>query len=31
MIQNWCVSAWDAWKESRVQIVALAKSELGID
>jgi hypothetical protein len=31
MIQNWCKSAWEAWKDSREQIVALAKSELGVD
>jgi hypothetical protein len=30
MIHNWCVSAWEAWKDSRDQIVALAKSELGV-
>jgi hypothetical protein len=31
MIHNWCVSAWGAWKESREQIAALAKSELGVN
>jgi hypothetical protein len=31
MIHKWCISAWNAWSESRDQIVALAKSELGVD
>jgi hypothetical protein len=31
MIHNWCISAWGAWKDSRDQIVALAKSELGVN
>ena len=30
MIRNWCVSPWEAWKDSRDQIVALARNELGI-
>ena len=30
MIHKWCVSAWQAWKDSRVQIVQLAKNELGV-
>jgi hypothetical protein len=31
IIHDWCVSAWEAWHESREQIVQLAKSELGVD
>jgi hypothetical protein len=31
MIHEWCVSAWEAWRESREQIAQLAKSELGIE
>ena len=31
MIQKWCVSAWDAWRDSRAQIVELARNELGVD
>jgi hypothetical protein len=31
MIRGWCESAWGPWKDSRQQIVALVKSELGID
>ncbi|MGA2219034.1 MAG: DUF5946 family protein [Terracidiphilus sp.] len=30
MIRSWCVSVWEAWKESRGQIVELARNELGI-
>jgi Family of unknown function (DUF5946) len=31
MIHKWCISAWEAWKDSREQIAALAKSELGVN
>jgi hypothetical protein len=30
MIHRWCVSAWEAWHESREPIVQLAKNELGV-
>jgi|SRR5579863_373522 len=30
MIRNWCASVWEAWRESRPQIAALAESELGV-
>jgi hypothetical protein len=30
MIHNWCASAWEAWNESREQILNIAKNELGI-
>jgi hypothetical protein len=30
MIRNWCVSAWEAWRESRDQIRAILKEELDI-
>jgi hypothetical protein len=31
MIHNWCVSAWEAWNESREQIIELAKNEVGVN
>jgi hypothetical protein len=31
MIHNWCVAAWEAWKDSHEQIAALAKTELGVN
>jgi hypothetical protein len=31
MIHNWCVSAWEAWGDSREQIVQLARNELGVE
>ena len=31
MIRSWCAAVWDAWQESRAQIVALAKAELGVE
>jgi hypothetical protein len=30
MIDRWCISVWEAWKESRNQIAHLAKTELNI-
>ena len=29
-IREWCVSVWDAWRESRNQIVDLVKKELDV-
>lgn len=31
MIRAWCVSVWEAWRESRQQIVELVRDELGVD
>ena len=31
MIHDWCVSVWNAWNDSRKQVIAMAKSELGIE
>jgi hypothetical protein len=31
MIHRWCESAWEAWQESRNQIVDLVRNELGIN
>jgi hypothetical protein len=31
MIRLWCASVWEAWKESRAQIVDLVRNELGIN
>ncbi|HUB17365.1 MAG TPA: DUF5946 family protein [Acidobacteriaceae bacterium] len=30
-IRDWCAAVWEIWQESRPQIVALAKAELGVD
>jgi hypothetical protein len=30
LIREWCASVWNAWSESREQIVALVRSELDI-
>lgn len=30
MIRKWCAAVWETWQESRAQIVALAKAELGV-
>jgi hypothetical protein len=30
MIDTWCASVWEAWKESHDHIANLARSELGI-
>jgi|GEM_PF-706157 len=30
MIRKWCISVWEAWKESRAQIVNLLGTELSI-
>lgn len=31
MIRNWCAAVWEIWQESRPQIVALTRAELGVD
>jgi hypothetical protein len=31
MIRNWCAAVWEIWQESRPQIVALARAELGVE
>ncbi len=31
MIRRWIESAWEAWSESRQQIVDLVRTELGVD
>lgn len=31
MIRSWCVSVWQAWRESRPQILDLLKKELDIN
>jgi uncharacterized protein DUF5946 len=31
MIQKWCAAVWETWQESRPQIVALARTEMGIE
>lgn len=31
MIRRWCESVWQDWQPNRSQIVALARTELGID
>ncbi len=31
MIRQWCAAVWEIWRESRPQIVALAKAELDVD
>ena len=30
-IHDWCVSVWNAWHDSRNQVVELAKSQLGVE
>jgi hypothetical protein len=31
MIRNWCLSVWEAWKESHNQIRSLVKTEMDIN
>jgi len=31
MIREWCAAVWEIWQESRGPIVALARTELGVE
>jgi len=31
MIDKWCVSVWDSWRDSRPAIIAIAEKYLGIE
>jgi hypothetical protein len=31
MIERWCASVWNSWRESRPAIAAIAREHLGID